>query len=378
MSRSRTRLDPEGYYARLGLEPAADPAAITAAFRARARVLHPDVPKTGDADAFVAVRQAYDVLSNRERRQDYDQAARRAALDAIEPEVLVARPVYRPPSVPPQRFRLSAISVAAGLGVGAILCVSVVQVVLHIQQKPQVVRAGIRPNAATVEPLSPEAHRATLYGPDPVQLAGTPNFYVVPSATPAVLWRLDAERNSFVPQQQLPPFSAMQAVRFVRQNGMMEVLVKDQPNGYVDVSHVTPGNAVAARRGYCSYNAGPAPHDGELFDLAGGGSGRLRIENRAVQPAVVKLRDGLGAVAVLVFLSPGGHADVGALPDGSYHTEFAVGELWSRACQTFAAGMRARRLNDALTISGDAYLEISSDAASLPSTDIADQVFERN
>jgi hypothetical protein len=371
-------LDPEGYYARLGLEPAADPAAITAAFRARARVLHPDVPKTGDADAFVAVRQAYDVLSNRERRQDYDQAARRAALDAIEPEVLVARPVYRPPSVPPQRFRLSAISVAAGLGVGAILCVSVVQVVLHIQQKPQVVRAGIRPNAATVEPLSPEAHRATLYGPDPVQLAGTPNFYVVPSATPAVLWRLDAERNSFVPQQQLPPFSAMQAVRFVRQNGMMEVLVKDQPNGYVDVSHVTPGNAVAARRGYCSYNAGPAPHDGELFDLAGGGSGRLRIENRAVQPAVVKLRDGLGAVAVSVFLSPGGHADVGALPDGSYHTEFAVGELWSRACQTFAAGMRARRLNDALTISGDAYLEISSDAASLPSTDIADQVFERN
>jgi hypothetical protein len=93
---------------------------------------------------------------------------------------------------------------------------------------------------------------------------------------------------------------------------------------------------------------------------------------------VVKLRHRGGSVMVSVFLSPGGHADVGALPAGSYRTEFAVGELWSRACQTFAAGMRARRLNDALTISGDTYLEISSDAASLPSTDIADQVFERN
>ena len=47
----RTRLDPEGFYAVLGLDPAASPEAITAAFRRKARQVHPDVPGTGDASA---------------------------------------------------------------------------------------------------------------------------------------------------------------------------------------------------------------------------------------------------------------------------------------------------------------------------------------
>jgi hypothetical protein len=176
----------------------------------------------------------------------------------------------------------------------------------------------------------------------------------------------------------------------VRQNGLLEVLVKDQPNGYVDAAHVIPGNALAARRGYCSYNAGPPPRNGELLagdgqgnSLGGnslGGNGRLQIDNRAVQPAVVNLRDRSGGVAVSVYLSPGGHAEVAALPDGPYRVDFAIGELWSRACQTFAAGMRARRLDEALTIADNAYLdlEIAADSASLPSTDIAEQAFEQN
>jgi hypothetical protein len=40
--------------------------------------------------------------------------------------------------------------------------------------------------------------------------------------------------------------------------------------------------------------------------------------------------------------------------------------------------MRARRLDRAFNIPGDAELEIATDAASLPSTDIADQVFEQS
>src|SRR5271166_884240 len=374
----RTKLDPEGYYARLGLAPTAAGPAITAAFRAKVRVLHPDVPKTGDSEAFVAVKQAYDVLSNPKRRQDYDRAARLAALEAIEPEVLVSRAVHRVRPEPTRRPRFSDLPVVVWLGVCAVLCVSVAEAVLHLQQTPKVVSAGIRPNASTVEPLSPDAHFAALYGAAPVRLAGTPNFYVVPASKPAVLWRLARERNSFVPDRQLPPFSAVQAVRLVRQNGMLEVLVKDQPNGYIDASRVTPGNAEAARRAFCRYNAGPVPYNGELLDRMGYGNGHLRLENRAVQPAVVKLRNRVGAVVLSVFLAPGGHADVEEVPDGSYRTEFAVGELWSRACKTFAAGMRARRLDQAFNIAGEASLEITADAASLPSTDIADQVFELN
>jgi hypothetical protein len=388
MSPPRTRFDPEGYYARLGLEPGAAREAVAAAFRARVRVLHPDVPGTGDAAAFVAVKQAYDVLSNPKRRQDYDRAAQRAAPRMVEPDTFAARPDYPVPPPRPVRpvppassggtpwLHNPTLLAAIGLGFAAIVCVSIVQVVLHVRQKPQVASAGIRPNAATIEPLSPEAHRATLYGPAPVQLPGTPNFYVIPTATPAVLWRHDPSRNTFVPDRQLPPFSSMQAVRFLRQDGFLEVLVKDQPNGFIDTAHVTPGNAQAAKRAYCSYNAGPPPHDGELLVLGGRGNGRLVLDNRAVQPAVVKLLDPFGYVAVSVYLAPGGHADITGLPEGPYHAQFAVGELWSRACETFAAGMRARRLDQALVIDGKTHLEIAADSANLPSTGIAEQIFE--
>ena len=268
--------------------------------------------------------------------------------------------------------------VAVGLGIAAILGISLVQVVLHMRQKPQVVSAGIRPNAATIQPLSPEAHQATLYGPPPVRLPGTPNIYVIPAATPAILWRHDPAHNSFVPDRQLPPFSVMQAVRFVRQTGLLEVLVGGQPNGYIDAAHVTPGNAQAARRAYCSYNAGPPPYDGELLTRNGQGSGHLLIDNHAVQPAVVKLRDPSWRVTFSVYLAPGGHADVAGLPDGEYRTDFAIGELWSRACQTFAAGMRARRLDEPLMVAGEAHLQLGTDSASLPSTDIAEPEFEQN
>jgi hypothetical protein len=370
-------LDPEGYYARLGLDPTAPDAAITAAFRGKARLLHPDVPKTGDAAAFVAVKQAYDVLSNRARRKDYDLAARRAALEAIEPEVFTSRPTPRPSREPMRPPRFSDLPIVLWLGVAAILCVSLFEAVIHLQQPVKAVNAGITPNAATIEPLSPEAHLATLYGPTPVVLAGTPNFYVIPTATPAVLWRLEPGRNTVVPDRQLPPFSMVHAVRLLRQNGMAEVLVDDERDGYVEASHLTPGDAAAARRSYCTYNAGPAPFDGELLDRAGSGSGHLRLDNRGVQPAVVKLRGPGGAVALSVFLAPGGHADLESVPDGNYFAEFAVGELWSRACSTFAAGIRARRLNAALVIPGNTALEITADAASVPSTEIADAVFER-
>ena len=47
---------------------------------------------------------------------------------------------------------------------------------------------------------------------------------------------------------------------------------------------------------------------------------------------VVKLRDRIGMVAATVFLAPGGDATVDGLPSGAYRPDFAMGELWSRAC----------------------------------------------
>jgi hypothetical protein len=262
-------------------------------------------------------------------------------------------------------------------GLAAVLCLSVYEAATHLLAPSHAVRDDIRPNAAVVTPLSPSAHLAVLYGAPPVRLAGAPNFYVVPAATPAVVWRLDPERNTLVPLLQLPPFSEVQAVRLIRQNGMLEVLVNDRGNGFMSADHLTAGNAIAARRAYCGYNAGPTPYDGELLERRGSGSATLQVENRAVQPAVVKLRDETGAVVLSVFLGPGSHAAFDRVPEGTYRTDFAVGELWSRACNSFAAGMRARRVKAALTLPGDAHVVVTPDATEPSAADISDQAFEK-
>jgi hypothetical protein len=380
----RTRLDPEDYYARLGLNPAATQAEIVAAFRGKARLLHPDVPKTGNAGAFVAVKQAYDVLSNNARRTAYDREARTATLDSIGPEVIVVRrpadPVATgwPASGPTGYPRFFDLPMMLWAGLAVFLGVCVYQAAAHLLAPSRTVHADIPANAATVAPLSETAHEAVLYGPAPVRLAGIPNFYVVPGATPAVLWRLDAEHSTLIPVGQLPPFSTVQALRLVRQNGMLEIRIDDNTNGFVGADHVTPGNAEAARNAYCSYNAGPMPYDGELLERHGSGSGRLEIENRALQPVVVKVRGQMGGVALSVFLGPGGHAAFDGLPAGIYHTEFAIGELWSRACNSFAAGMRARRMEAVLTVPSDSHLVVAPEAAAQAATDISNQAFERD
>jgi hypothetical protein len=376
MSPPRTRLDPEGYYARLGLEPAADRAAVVAAYRAKARRFHPDVPVTGNAAAFVAVKQAYDVLSDQDRRGAYDRLARQAA---IQPEVIVARSAAYPEAAPSRHPRFSDLPVMVWVGLAAFLVLCVYQATAHLLAPSNVIRAEIRPNAATVAPLSPSAHQAVLYGPTPLRLAGTPNFYVVPAGSPAVLWRMDpAHDNALTPLGQLPPFSAVQAVRLNRQNGMLEVLLNDNASGFISPDHLTAGNAVAAYRAYCGHNAGPAPFDGEVLEQRGIGAGTLVLQNRAVQPVVVKLRDGAGALVVSVFLGPGGHAKLDGLPEGVYRPDFAIGELWSRACNVFAAGMRARRMEAAIRVPGVSPLVVAPDGGVPAALDISDQAFGKN
>jgi DnaJ domain len=379
----RSRLDPDGYYDRLGLEAAASRAEIVTAFRLKARLLHPDVSGTGNAGAFVAVKQAYDVLSNPLRRAAYDRAAREAAVNAIKPEIAGTWPNRRATPAPVDAEpihgpRFSDFPVMVWVGLGAFLCLSIYEAVSHLLAPSPTIRADIRPNAAIVAPLSPSAHHAVLYGPKPLRLAGTPNFYVKPGGSPAVLFRLDKERNALVPLGQLPPFSAVQAIRLIRPSGMLEVLVNDRGNGFVSADHVTPGNVADALRGYCSYNAGPTPLDGELLVRRGNGHGTLYLQNQSVQPAVVKLRDETGAVVLAVFLGPGGHAALEGLPEGTYRPEFAIGELWSRACNTFAAGMRSWRMNEALRLPGDSRLVVAPDTAGATSSEIPEQVFNRD
>lgn len=67
---------PPDYYARLGVQPSASPEEIRAAYREKAQETHPDHnPEDSEAaERFQAVKEAYEVLRDPERRDAYDRA----------------------------------------------------------------------------------------------------------------------------------------------------------------------------------------------------------------------------------------------------------------------------------------------------------------
>jgi DnaJ-class molecular chaperone len=70
------------HYTTLGLSSAATLSDIKKAFRQQASFWHPDKNAAADASArFRAVQQAYDVLSDADKRQAYDDNRRRSLLD---------------------------------------------------------------------------------------------------------------------------------------------------------------------------------------------------------------------------------------------------------------------------------------------------------
>lgn len=97
------------YYAILGLPRTATPAEIDAAFRGMARKYHPDAqPDEEDATAqFKLATEAHEVLSNVERRQDYDRAQHRRRRVPVAEGPFPTRSVRSKPTARPPRESLA-------------------------------------------------------------------------------------------------------------------------------------------------------------------------------------------------------------------------------------------------------------------------------
>ena len=64
------------YYAVLGVQQGADKKAIRRAYRAKAKKVHPDASGEAGAARFIALKEAYEVLSHRSTREAYDETYR--------------------------------------------------------------------------------------------------------------------------------------------------------------------------------------------------------------------------------------------------------------------------------------------------------------
>ena len=364
--------DPAGLYARLGVDAAASPEAIAAAFRLKARVLHPDVVGTGDAAAFIRMKEAYDVLADAGRRAAYDRAARAAAVVAEPAAAPVAEPVVRGP-------RWSDLPIGLWAGLGGVTCLAALMAVVQFSRPlpplPPPVALPFAPSVAPA-PRPPPVRSSVPLG---VPAGGATTHFIIPAGGAALLWRRDPTRDAFLPVRELAVFSPVRALGLVPEHGLVEVRLPDGGSGFVDAARLAPGDGAAAHRAYCTYNAGPSPQNGEILGGGGGGGRRqVRIANRSEEPAVVKLRDASGRNVATVFVQPGSSAIVGNLPDGNYRPEYAIGELWSRACNDFAAGTRAQRFAGFAPLSALSTLLIPPDLSVDPApVDIPDAAFER-
>ena len=80
-------MSPLDYYEFLQISPNADSDTVSRVYRFLARRFHPDNPETGDVDKFVSLKEAFDILSDPQRRAEYDSTRKVQAKPPISDSV---------------------------------------------------------------------------------------------------------------------------------------------------------------------------------------------------------------------------------------------------------------------------------------------------
>lgn len=365
--------DPQGHYRALGLTASASAAEIAAAFRARARRLHPDVPGTGDIAAFQRVNEAHRVLGNAVRRAAYDRAAAQAARSrraaASEQDDRRARAEARmaatPDAIPPPPMRwprFGDLPWPVWAVLAALLVLAVVQTVRGVIPAPAV---SVAASPAPGIPL-PSLAAASPAAPPPLRLAGPVTDYVLPAAEAARVWRRGAN-GALTLLGRLAAFTPVSVADPTPWQGLLGVRLAGGAIGFVPAERLYPGSLADAEAAACAYRAGVPPRNAEVLRVRGGpqtaGPGAaLSLANPDAHAAVVVL-DGPG-VALAIYLDPAGKAELLHLPPGTYRARVAHGAMWSRACGRFIAGMQAEALAAPLRLVAGAALRLN--LAALP------------
>ena len=373
MSTSPVESDPAGHYAILELNSTASAADVTAAYRRLAKLLHPDMPETGDRLAFLRLQEAYQVLGDADRRADYDQPMR---VDPTprwrqeEHELAFVAPVtwWRP------RFFGVILAVVTVGAVGQIGWRFFNNPGSPVPRAMAVSSAPVAGSGSTREERGREERgRDEPARPDPPALQAGDHF-IAPATGPAILWQRAPEQRGYVRAGLLEAFAPVALMHQVSADGHAEIRTASGVSGFVDATRLLPGDATAARRAACLYHSGAPPRGGSLLVRPSGGPVQAVVENREDRPVVFKLRDARNVVVGAIYLSPRGQGTIGNLPVGRYRGEFAVGDLWSTMCQQFMAGMRAQRLPDMPELSGTARFIVSGSSGA---ADISDDEFRR-
>jgi len=392
--------DPKGYYACLGLEPAATADEIKAAYRQIAKELHPDRNPDADAKArFQAINEAYEILGNAAHRATYDTLRYAREKLAADPAVkldpiccsICGRVTALPRSLIFTRvYSLVFRSVRRPVqGVFCAACarkialqesfISAVAGWWALPRGPIYTIAEICRNAGggVEQPGAAQQlawyNALAFYSQGELSLAYALALRLRSATDPEIALNaaklasharsLGARRrsSSLKDPWRFNPLDlcAHGALMSVMPLALIALLFHADIGGWIRHHSAPPAAAVATTAtsppGAPAICAAP-PHNGDVLGgyLNASSPGHLlTIIDGSGKNAIVKVRDAAaGRVAVSFFIGNHSVASYAMLPDGTYRIQYALGDALGQDCHTFTAIAAAGEFQAVETLRG--------------------------
>lgn len=384
----------QDHYYTLGIERSASAEEIKAAYRARAKLYHPDTaPGGGDPGKFARLTEAYEVLRHAEKRAAYDASLIEAPAPSpgLQPFEVVVCSVCKKPTAQP-RYAVFWTTVSYLLGTlrtptqgifcsacarsTALKCSGISAVVgwwgvWGLIWTPMSIianaRGGDRPTGSEARLLWYNALAFLSQGKTAMAHALARKVAGMNSdlAGDALELRVKLEQAGVPadgpelrdPWQDHAAHAAGHVLMLVALPLLLVGWIQlseaggtGQVPSYEGDSYVAPlspsvSNSPDAVAPEVEAEPPPAPtcdrtlSDGEV--LAGSlpqaeFGHRLEVRNGSAGPAIIKVRNAMtGKVEVAFYVSKGGRAAVEPLPDGQYRIQYATGEALAADCRSF-------------------------------------------